>query len=274
MWAAGSTTAGFMIRTLRYLIAVISAAALVLGIAVAAGWTGTGSAAGNHRLVVQTQPVVATDPVPAPVITTTSTTTPPTTTTPTTTPPPPTTAAPTTAPPTTAAKAATTKPSTQPAVAATPAVGGSASDFTLLGYRWDPCSGPITVSSAGLDVSGIVSELNSLTGLHLEMVSGPTADINLSWGSNLAGAEGGLTTWAAVGGWLSHISIVISPASVPYISTVLHHEMGHAVGLGHARQSNEVMYPIARIGSPTDYQAGDRAGLRTVGAAAGCTPSP
>ncbi len=157
---------------------------------------------------------------------------------------------------------------------ATATVGGSAADFTLLGYRWDPCSGPVTVSSSGPNVAAIVSELASLTGLQLEMVSGPTADINLSWGSNLVGAEGGLTTWAAIGGWLSHINIVISPASVPYIQTVLHHEMGHAVGLGHARQSNEVMYPIAHVGSPTDYQAGDRAGLKAIGASAGCTPSP
>jgi Matrixin len=265
-----------MVRSLRYIIAFIAASALVLGVAVATGWAGTRGAVGTHPVVVQSQPVVArTNSLAAPVVATTATTVAPTTTTPTTA--APTTTTPTTTPPTTVAAPSATRAAARPAVAtpaATPAIGGSPSDFALLGYRWDPCAGPITVSDSGPSVTAIVSELASLTGLQLEMVSGPTADINVSWGSNLAGAEGGLTTWAAVGGWLSHITIVISPASAPYMSTVLHHEMGHAVGLGHAKQPNEVMYPIAHVGSPTDYQAGDRAGLKAIGVSAGCTPSP
>lgn len=273
-----------MVRTLRYIIAVISATALVLGLVAATSM----GANGTHRVVVQTRPVVdRTQPAAGSVVLTTAppTTAAPTTTTPTTT--AATTTAPTTAPPTTAPstsgapKPATPSTVARPAVVSAPAasssvgaIGGNAGDFSLLGYRWDPCAGPVTVASSGPNVTAIAAELSSLTGLQVEMVSGPTADINLSWGSNLPGAEGGLTTWAAIGGWLSHITIVISPASAPYMSTVLHHEMGHAVGLGHAKQSNEVMYPIAHSGSPTDYQAGDRAGLRAIGVAAGCSPTP
>lgn len=268
-----------MVRTLHYIIAVISAAALVLGVVVATGMGATSSAA-PHQVVVQTRPVVAlTNRAANAVVTTTTPTTSPATTTPPTVAPPTTAAPATTAPPTTvAAKPAATRAAARPAVVATPtqtsAIGGSAGDFSLLGYRWNPCAGPITVSSSGPNVTGIVSELTSLTGLQLVMVSGPNADITLSYGTGLPGAEGGLTTWAAIGGWLSHITIVISPASAPYMSTVLHHEMGHAVGLGHAKQPNEVMYPIAHTGSPTDYQAGDRAGLKAVGASAGCSPTP
>jgi hypothetical protein len=212
--------------------------------------------------------VPATDALP------TSTTTPATTVA-------PTTVAPTKVAPTTTAPkpvATTVAPRVIPAAVVRPTAttppnttavngGGSPGDYSLIGYRWNPCQ-VITVSSSGPDISAIVSELASITGLHLQLVSG-TAQITVQWGAVPAGGEIGLTAWRAVGGVLSLAGINISTQAQPYLATVLRHELGHALGLGHAAHADEIMYPMAGRSSPTDYQAGDVAGLRAIGAATG-----
>ncbi len=196
-----------------------------------------------------------------------------------------TTVAPTTLPPTTAAPAPrppTTPPAPRPVpvtakprpvVTAAPRPAapqpspGSPSDFTTFGYRWNPCSA-VTVSSTGPDVSGVVAELASITGLHLQMVASG-GQISVGWGATPAGGEVGQTDWRSMGTWLDSAVVTVNPAGSRYMATLLRHELGHAVGLGHAAQSNEIMYGTVSAGSPTDYQAGDLAGLRSVGAAAG-----
>jgi hypothetical protein len=60
----------------------------------------------------------------------------------------------------------------------------------------------------------------------------------------------------------------------PSIGAVLMHELGHAIGLNHAGDSREIMYPTLARGLPSAWGPGDRAGLRMVGAAAGCIPDP
>lgn len=50
------------------------------------------------------------------------------------------------------------------------------------------------------------------------------------------------------------------------------HELGHAVGLGHARSSTQLMSTILPR-SLRDYGSGDRAGLAAVGARGGCLAS-
>jgi predicted Zn-dependent protease len=48
------------------------------------------------------------------------------------------------------------------------------------------------------------------------------------------------------------------------------HELGHAVGLNHARYSSEIMYPVITDYSPSGYTAGDLSGLAQVGSGLGC----
>jgi hypothetical protein len=164
--------------------------------------------------------------------------------------------APTTTVPVPAAPQAASAP--QPA----PTQASRASDFSLIGYRWYPCRS-VTVESTGPNISDVVAELVSITGLRLKVVTGP-ADITMTWGNVQSGGDLALTTSRANGGWLTHAAIVIDHRGQPYLATVVRHELAHALGLRHAALANEVMYRLAGPGSPTDYQAGDLAGLRAI----------
>ena len=52
------------------------------------------------------------------------------------------------------------------------------------------------------------------------------------------------------------------------------HELGHVVGMGHVSAADEVMYPTADEKSPTDWGPGDRLGLALLGRASGCVEAP
>lgn len=54
------------------------------------------------------------------------------------------------------------------------------------------------------------------------------------------------------------------------VGAVYAHELGHAVGLGHAVSPPEVMYGRSSSSSTPTYQRGDRAGLELLGRTAGC----
>ncbi len=54
------------------------------------------------------------------------------------------------------------------------------------------------------------------------------------------------------------------------LEALLLHELGHAVGLDHVSDRGQVMAPELTSATPPRYAAGDLAGLREVGKAAGC----
>jgi hypothetical protein len=52
------------------------------------------------------------------------------------------------------------------------------------------------------------------------------------------------------------------------------HEIGHVLGLGHAGDRREIMYPTLLTAGPRTYASGDRAGLARLGRKAGCLQVP
>jgi hypothetical protein len=56
--------------------------------------------------------------------------------------------------------------------------------------------------------------------------------------------------------------------------TLIEHELGHAVGLQHVYDPTQIMNPVINPRSPGGYAAGDRSGLKQVGAHEGCMNGP
>lgn len=57
---------------------------------------------------------------------------------------------------------------------------------------------------------------------------------------------------------------------------IILHELGHIVGLGHVRDTNQIMYPdtASQTFRPSSFRPGDREGLALLGREAGCLQTP
>jgi hypothetical protein len=79
------------------------------------------------------------------------------------------------------------------------------------------------------------------------------------------------TTTAAIRGGVVALNQAKSLPLTGSVSwyTVALHELSHAMGLGHAGASNELMYPVIQRGL-VDLQSGDLTGLAKVGRSQGC----
>jgi hypothetical protein len=110
--------------------------------------------------------------------------------------------------------------------------------------------------------------------------SGQPGGTNYLAGGNQLGEGGFQSAYTSVNGHITSYKIIkgyavidndgYNRASGHVRMAALLHELGHAVGLNHARFTTEVMYPVVSNSGPSAYAAGDLAGLRKVGRPAGC----
>ena len=137
-------------------------------------------------------------------------------------------------------------------------------------YRWDP-GRTVTVAyipapgAPSIDIAGAVAQLAQATGLSMEVVSAPAADITITFVPKLSGRLAGSTSEQRdTNGFIDEAAVVLSEQTP---GTLLHeallHELGHAVGLDHAHRPGQVMNAV--LTGQADYQAGDLAGLRALG---------
>lgn len=171
-------------------------------------------------------------------------------------------------------------------------------------FRWDPCT-PVRVRvqaepgypTLRADVAAALGRLAAATGLRFTDL-GPTAnggaaadpggfpadtDLVVTVAGEgeapaLAGGPVGYTTlnhsvWAGPDARILAAEVVLEreflTSGSSAVGQLLLHELGHAVGLGHTADADQVMFPSV-TGTASGYQPGDLAGLARVGSAAGC----
>jgi hypothetical protein len=104
---------------------------------------------------------------------------------------------------------------------------------------------------------------------------GGDADGEGGWWESGVSADNQHWTWQIKRGF-----VVIDPAGARGYTpgfgagqsrgVLLMHELGHAVGLGHAHDERDVMFPVITTASRAKWGPGDLAGLALVGKGAGC----
>jgi hypothetical protein len=159
------------------------------------------------------------------------------------------------------------------------------------GWRWNPCAGPIewrynpANAPAGASVEFFQAGFDYLaevTGLQFRYAGTTTTHpldnaapgIVLGWyampgsvvGQAYPDGRNGVFSLGGIG--------LDSSASIPFTwtsgwGTIFLHEAGHALGLAHVNDPQQLMYPTA--GYVTTFGDGDLSGLSALGAAQGCT---
>jgi hypothetical protein len=189
---------------------------------------------------------------------------------------------------------------------------GSASDWrrTVPGVHWDPCH-TITwkVNQAGVpdrriaELTTAMRALHEATGLEFSYAGETRAVPYRTDGRGSTSSDAAMTIAFATSKQVQALAgTVVGQGGVSYRSTgqvvrglvvldkaarlssgfgaghtwgtLMLHELGHAVGLGHASGREQAMHSGINDRSRGSYQAGDLTGLRKLGTGAGCFAAP
>jgi hypothetical protein len=144
-----------------------------------------------------------------------------------------------------------------------------------IAFRIDARLGP---PAGREDALAAIGEISSLTGI--PFVERDRAVLTVTWrepGRRWSGRTLGRTvgSWTTLDGTAQLDSTAValrsfdaSPPAVDWL-TVLRHELGHAMGLGHATDPGDLMYPQA-VATGKAWSAADRAQLANRGRLAAC----
>lgn len=156
--------------------------------------------------------------------------------------------------------------------------------------RWESCkvikwsyNAALGYNTARADLQRVFNRISATSGLRFQYVTDNSANIRVSWGTSdkfpSLSTAGTATVWSPEGDTTKLVAAdVLLNADLPleeslypaYVGLkswgqVMQHEVGHALGLGHAHEATQIMHPYV-TNKNYRFGHGDHTGFATMGA--------